>query len=223
MSSKLLKSTAIVSLMTLVSRISGLVRDIIMANVLGSSALADAFFVAFRIPNFLSRIFAEGAFSQAFVPVFSELSERNTAEARQFVAASFGLLGIVTLALSALGVMYADVLVTLLAPGFVGDPTKYAATVGALQIMFPYLFCISIVAMSAGVLNTVNRFALPAVTPVMLNICLILAMWQLMPVMEPDSKALAVYIGYLRRKTEEGNESRIIQTVRGVGYTLRQS
>ena len=191
-SSKLLKSTAIVSLMTLVSRISGLVRDIIMANVLGSSALADAFFVAFRIPNFLRRIFAEGAFSQAFVPVFSELSERNTTEAKQFVAASFGLLGVVTLGLSALGVLYADALVTLLAPGFVDDPNKYAATVGALQIMFPYLFCISIVAMSAGVLNTMNRFAVPAVTPVMLNICLILAMWQLMPVMEPSSKALAV-------------------------------
>jgi putative peptidoglycan lipid II flippase len=191
-SSKLLKSTAIVSLMTLVSRISGLVRDIIMANVLGSSALADAFFVAFRIPNFLRRIFAEGAFSQAFVPVFSELSERNTTEAKQFVAASFGLLGVVTLGLSALGVLYADALVTLLAPGFVDDPNKYAATVGALQIMFPYLFCISIVAMSAGVLNTMNRFAVPAVTPVMLNICLILAMWQLMPVMEPSSTALAV-------------------------------
>ena len=131
-------------------------------------------------------------FRKLFVPVFSELSERNTTEAKQFVAASFGLLGVVTLGLSALGVLYADALVTLLAPGFVDDPNKYAATVGALQIMFPYLFCISIVAMSAGVLNTMNRFAVPAVTPVMLNICLILAMWQLMPVMEPSSKALAV-------------------------------
>ncbi len=155
--------------MTLVSRISGLVRDIIMANVLGSSALADAFFVAFRIPNFLRRIFAEGAFSQAFVPVFSELNERNTVEAREFVAASFGLLSLVTLGLSALGVVFAEPLVALLAPGFVDDPFKFEATVGALQIMFPYLFCISLVAMSAGVLNSVNRFAVPAVTPVMLN------------------------------------------------------
>ena len=88
MGSTLLKSTFVVSFMTFLSRISGLVRDIVMANVLGSSALADAFFVAFRIPNFLRRIFAEGAFSQAFVPVFAELTERNTLVAREFVSAS---------------------------------------------------------------------------------------------------------------------------------------
>ena len=192
MSSKLLKSTAVVSLMTLVSRISGLVRDIIMANLLGASAVADAFFVAFRIPNFLRRIFAEGAFSQAFVPVFAELTERNSDDAKAFASASFAWLGLTTLALSVLGVFFAEPLVRLLAPGFVDDPAKFATTVAALKIMFPYLLCISLVAMSAGILNTFNRFAVPAVTPVMLNVCLILAMWQLVPIMSDAAQALAM-------------------------------
>ena len=100
MSKKLLKSTSIVSLMTFVSRISGLVRDVVMANILGSSAMADAFFVAFRIPNFLRRIFGEGAFSQAFIPVFSELTERNTLEAKRFVKVTAGSQGAITLLLS---------------------------------------------------------------------------------------------------------------------------
>lgn len=192
MSKKLLKSTAIVSLMTLVSRISGLVRDVVMANLLGPGALADAFFVAFRIPNFLRRIFAEGAFSQAFVPVFSELTENNTQQAKQFVSASTGLLGAATLLLTALGIIFAPQIVTVFAPGFVDDPVKFDVTVNSLRIMFPYLFCISLVAMSAGVLNTLNRFAIPAVTPVLLNICLILAMWILIPVLENAAQALAV-------------------------------
>ena len=192
MSKGLLKSTAIVSVMTLVSRISGLVRDVVMANVLGSSALADAFFVAFRIPNFLRRIFGEGAFSQAFVPVFSELTERNTLEAKRFVNTTAGLLAVATLCLSVLGVLFAPFLVSLYAYGYVEQPAKFQATVDALRVMFPYLFCISLVAMSGGILNTQNRFAVPAVTPVLLNICMILAMWILVPVMENAAKALAV-------------------------------
>jgi len=154
MSKKLLKSTAIVSAMTFISRISGLIRDVVMANILGPGTLADAFFVAFRIPNFLRRIFGEGAFSQAFVPVFSELTERNTLEAKQFVNTSAGILGAVTLAISILG--------------------------------------ISLIAMSGGVLNTLNRFAVPAVTPVLLNLCLIVAMWILVPILENAARALAI-------------------------------
>jgi len=192
MSRKLLKSTAVVSFMTLISRVSGLVRDVVMANLLGPGALVDAFFVAFRIPNFLRRIFAEGAFSQAFVPVFSELTERNTLEARQFVNASTGILALVTLSLTVLGIIFAPQVVQVFAPGFVDQPEKFATTVDALRIMFPYLFCISLVAMSAGVLNTVNRFAVPAVTPVLLNICLILAMWLLVPYLANAALALAV-------------------------------
>ena len=192
MSKKLFKSTAIISLMTLISRISGLVRDVVMANILGPGALSDAFVVAFRIPNFLRRIFAEGAFSQAFIPVFSELTERNTLEAKQFVNASAGVLALVTLILSLLGIVFAPEIVSVLAPGFKQDPEKLAVTVDSLRLMFPYLFCISLVAMSAGVLNTVNRFAVPAVTPVLLNLCLITAMLVLTPLLDNAAQALSV-------------------------------
>ncbi|NND82863.1 MAG: murein biosynthesis integral membrane protein MurJ [Gammaproteobacteria bacterium] len=192
MSKALLKSTAVVSIMTFISRISGLVRDVVMANILGPGALADAFFVAFRIPNFLRRIFGEGAFSQAFVPVFSELTENNTAEARRFVNVTAGMLGGITLLLSILGIIFAPFVVTVFAPGYLDEPAKFDATVNSLRIMFPYLFCISLVAMSAGVLNTLNRFAVPAVTPVLLNVCLIVAMWLLVPRMSNAAQALAV-------------------------------
>lgn len=192
MSKKLLKSTAVVSFMTLISRVSGLVRDVVMASVLGSSGVADAFFVAFRIPNFLRRIFGEGAFSQAFVPVFTELTESNTLEAKRFVNASAGILALATLVLTILGVVFAPLLVSLYAPGYKADPVQMATTVDALRFMFPYLFCISLVAMSAGILNTLNRFAVPAVTPVLLNICLILAMWLLVPQFDSAARALAI-------------------------------
>lgn len=192
MSSKLLKSTAIVSAMTLISRVSGLIRDVVMASVLGSSGLADAFFVAFRIPNFLRRIFGEGAFAQAFVPVFTELTERNTHQAKLFVNSVAGLLALVTLVLTVLGIVFAPAIVGFYAPGYKDDPMQMAVTVDALRFMFPYLFCISLVAMSAGILNTLNRFAIPAVTPVLLNVCLILSMWILVPVFDSAASALAV-------------------------------
>ena len=192
MSSKLFKSTAIISVMTLVSRISGLVRDVVMANILGPGVLSDAFVVAFRIPNFLRRIFAEGAFSQAFVPVFSELTEQNTLQAKKFVNSSAGILALVTFILSVLGIIFAPQIVSVLAPGFKSDPEKFAVTVESLRWMFPYLFCISLVAMSAGVLNTLNRFAVPAATPVLLNLCLIVAMLFLTPILDHAAQALAV-------------------------------
>jgi putative peptidoglycan lipid II flippase len=192
MSSKLLKSTAIVSAMTLISRVSGLIRDVVMASVLGSSGVADAFFVAFRIPNFLRRIFGEGAFAQAFVPVFTELTERNTYEAKQFVNSAAGLLALITLILTLFGMVFAPALIAFYAPGYKDDPVQMAATVDALRYMFPYLFCISLVAMSAGVLNTLNRFAIPAVTPVLLNVCLVLVMWLLVPLMDSAASALAI-------------------------------
>lgn len=192
MSKKLLKSTAIVSIMTLISRVSGLVRDVVMANVLGSGALTDAFFVAFRIPNFLRRIFGEGAFSQAFVPVFSELTERNTQAAKEFVNASAGVLASATLLLALFGAYFAPFLVGLYAPGFEEDPETFNTAVDSLRIMFPFLFCISLVAMSGAVLNTLNRFAVPAVTPVVLNLCMILALWLLVPQLDNAATALAI-------------------------------
>ena len=195
MSKRLLKSTAVVSLMTFVSRISGLVRDVVMANVLGPGSLADAFFVAFRIPNFLRRIFGEGAFSQAFVPVFSELNAQNTLEAQRFVNATAGALAAITLLLTVLGMVFAPSIIYLLAHGFTEHPQKFQTAVDALRIMFPYLFCISLVAMAAGVLNTLNRFAIPAATPILLNLCMIVAMLVQIPYL--DNLALALAAGVL--------------------------
>lgn len=178
--------------MTFISRISGLVRDVVMANIIGANALADAFMVAFRIPNFLRRIFAEGAFSQAFVPVFAELTERNTSEAKRFVNVTAGLLGSTTLVLSILGILFAPAIISIFAPGYLDHPEKFHTTTESLRIMFPYLFCISLVAMSAGIFNTVNRFAVPAVTPVILNLCLIGALLALVPLLDNAAYALAV-------------------------------
>ncbi len=191
MSKAILKSTAIVSVMTLVSRISGLVRDVVMANVLGSTGLADAFFVAFRIPNFLRRIFGEGAFAQAFIPVFSELTAQNTQDAKRFVNSTAGFLALITFVLATAGIVFAPALVGLYAPGYSVGSTQFTETVVMLRVMFPYLFCISLVAMSAGILNTLNRFAVPAVTPVILNVCMILAMFVLVPFFDNAARALA--------------------------------
>ena len=191
MSKKLLKFTAVTSLMTLVSRVSGLVRDIIMANVLGADKMADAFFVAFRIPNFLRRIFAEGAFSQSFVPVFTEMRANNTQEAKAFVSATAGRLGVIVLLLSVAGVVLAPFIVKLFAPGFAADAEKYALTVDALRIMFPYLFFISLIAMSGSILNTLNQFVIPAATPVLLNLCLITMLLMGVPYFDSVTRALA--------------------------------
>lgn len=188
-----------------------------MANLIGAGALADAFFVAFRIPNFLRRIFGEGAFSQAFVPVFSELTERNTVEARRFVSATSAWLGLITLLLSCLGILFAPQIVGVLASGFTDDAYKMAVTVDSLRLMFPYLFCISLVAMSGGVLNTLNRFAVPAVTPVLLNLCLIAAMLVLIPYVENAARALSLGVliaGFVQLAFQ-------LPALRKQGYLLR--
>ncbi len=193
MSSKLLKSSAVVSVMTLVSRISGLVRDIVIANLLGGSALADAFFVAFRIPNFLRRIFGEGAFSVAFVPVLSDFRKNRTEEeTRGFLDLMAGRLGLIVFLISIVGVIAAPLFVLLLASGFVlKDPERYRLTVDALRLTFPYLFFISLVAMAAGIQNTWRKFAVPAVTPVILNLCLIASALWLTDVLPNPAIALA--------------------------------
>lgn len=195
MSVKLLKSASIVSTMTFLSRVSGLLRDILMANFLGSGPISDAFFVAFRIPNFLRRIFGEGAFSQAFVPVYTELNEQNSQEAREFIASTSGRLGFIVFLLSVLGVVFAPWIIHLFAPGYVDEPEKFAATVDALRIMFPYLFFIFLVAMSGAILNSLNRFAIPAATPVLLNICLITTL--LLFVQQAENAAHTLAIGVL--------------------------
>ncbi len=174
MSRRLVKSTLVTGGMTLLSRISGFVRDMVLARLIGSSLAADAFFVAFRIPNFLRRIFGEGAFSQAFVPVFAEYHGKHEhRELREFVDYVAGVLGLALFIVTVIGILAAPLLIWLLAPGFAADAAKYDLTVQMLRIMFPYLLFISLVAMAAGVLNTLGRFGVPAFTPVLLNLCLI--------------------------------------------------
>lgn len=196
MSRKLLKSTLVVGVMTLISRISGLVRDIVFANIMGSGLIADAFFVAFRIPNFFRRIFGEGAFSQSFIPVYSEYYERRSAEeVRSFIDHMAGVLGAVLVVLTVLGIWAAPGIVTVIAPGYLEEPDKFEITVDALRLTFPYLLFISLVAMSQGLLNTCGRFAPSAVTPVLLNLCMIAAAVWLVPFAR--NEAIAVSLGVL--------------------------
>ncbi len=174
----LIKSASTVSLWTLLSRITGLVRDLLMASTFGVSAMTDAFWVAFRIPNMLRRMFAEGAFSQAFVPVLATTKEQEgEAATRALINAIATLLTMVLLLTSVLGIVGAPVLVYVLASGLKHDPTGFDAAVLMTRWMFPYIACMSLVALGAGVLNTWKRFAIPAATPVLLNIAMISAAW----------------------------------------------
>ncbi len=180
-----------VSGMTLLSRVLGFVRDMVIARYFGASAGADAFFVAFKIPNFFRRLFAEGAFSQAFVPVLAEAKEKHgVARVRQLVdAVSFRLL-LALLVVVGLGVLFADSVTWLFAPGFHAEAGKFALTAQLLRLTFPYLLLISLVALSAAILNTYGRFAVPAFTPVLLNVTLILAAAVLSHHFEPSVLAL---------------------------------
>ncbi len=192
MSAKLLKSTATVGGMTLLSRILGLLRDIVLANVFGAGAGTDAFFVAFKIPNFLRRLFAEGSFSQAFVPILTEVKTRRSPDAvRLLVGDVSGVLGTTLLLVTLVALLGASGLVALFAPGFLADPHKFALTREMLRVTFPYLLLIALTALSGGILNTYGRFAVPAFTPVWLNVCLIAAAWWGSRFFEPHITALA--------------------------------
>jgi len=160
--------------MTLISRILGFIRDMVIANYFGAGQGADAFFVAFRIPNFLRRMFAEGSFSQAFVPVLSEhRALYDHATVRTLVGQVAGSLGLVVTFVTIIGVWAAPLLVFLFAPGFSREPERYALTVEMLRITFPYLAVISLAALAGGILNTYGRFGMPAFTPVFLNLAMI--------------------------------------------------
>lgn len=174
----LFKAASTVSLLTLVSRVTGLARDLLMASVFGASALTDAFNVAFRIPNLFRRLFAEGAFSQAFVPALAHSKEQDGQEAtRKLVDSVATVLTWVLLATCVLGVALAPVLVWALASGLKKDPGGFEAAVLMTRWMFPYIAFMSLVALGAGVLNTWKRYAVPAATPVLLNVAMILAAW----------------------------------------------
>ena len=172
----LLRSGGLVSAMTLLSRILGFVRDQVFAYTFGAGSLTDAFLVAFKIPNFLRRLFAEGAFAQSFVPVFSEYKETRSKESLvQLASMVSGTLGLIVLTLSIIGSVFAPALIALFAPGFEDGGERARTATQLLRITFPYLFFISLVAYCGSVLNTFQRFAVPAFTPVLLNVCLIIA------------------------------------------------
>ncbi|QEM80551.1 murein biosynthesis integral membrane protein MurJ [Halomonas binhaiensis] len=188
----LMRSGLVVGSMTMLSRMLGLVRDVVIAALLGAGQGADAFFVAFKIPNFMRRLFAEGAFNQAFVPVLSEYSTQKTkAEVRELLDAVAGSLTMVLALITALAMLLAPWITWLFAPGFSRDPAKLALTADMLRLTFPYLLLISLTAFSGSVLNTWNRFAVPAFTPVLLNLSLIGAALLLTPLMEQPAMALA--------------------------------
>ena len=193
MSRQLFKSTAVVSAMTLLSRVLGFVRDMIIARIFGAGVGADAFFVAFRIPNFMRRLFAEGSFAQAFVPVLSEYKEHeDRAEVRDLIASVSGILGAILLLVTLAGVLAAPWLIYAFAPGFVGDADRYQLTVEMLRLTFPYLLFISLTALAGAILNSFGRFAVPAFTPVLLNLSLIGCALLLAPQLEQPVYALAI-------------------------------
>ena len=174
----LIKSASTVSLLTLVSRITGFARETLIAALFGASALTDAFNVAFRIPNLFRRLFAEGAFSQAFVPVLAATrAEKGDDATRLLVDKVATLLAWAVLLTSILGVLAAPGLVWLMASGLQQTPLGLQAAVNLTGLMFPYIAFMSMVALSAGVLNTWRRFAVPAATPVVLNVCMIASAW----------------------------------------------
>jgi len=172
--SRLFRSTMVVSSMTMLSRILGLVRDVVLLGVFGAGGLMDAFLVAFKIPNFLRRLFAEGAFSQAFVPVLSEYKEKYSLQQVQIlVSRTSGALLLVLSMLTVLVILIAPWVVTLFAPGFAEQPDKFAITAELLRLTFPYLLFISMTAFASGILQSYGRFAAPAFAPVLLNLCMI--------------------------------------------------
>lgn len=188
----LLRSGLITSSMTGVSRILGLIRDIVLARVFGPGDGADAFFLAFKIPNFLRRLFAEGAFNQAFVPVLSEYrSTRSHADVRQLIDAVASSLGTTLFFLTVLVVIAAPWVAWPIAWGFTDEPEKFALFVEMLRINFPYLFLISMTAFAGSILNSYDRFAIPAVTPALLNLSLIASALLLSPYFQQPEIALA--------------------------------
>ncbi len=196
----LLRALVTISGMTLVSRVLGFVRDFVIARSFGAGLATDAFFVAFRLPNLLRRMFAEGAFSQAFVPILAEVRNRQGEDAAKLLAGRVATaLGLVVLLVSIVGAIAAPLIIYLSAPGFADDADKFELTVRLTRITFPYILFMSLVALSAGILNTWSRFAVPAFTPVLLNLSFILMALLAAPYFDPPVLALgwAVFLGGL--------------------------
>ncbi|WP_144961740.1 murein biosynthesis integral membrane protein MurJ [Pseudomonas oryzihabitans] len=188
----LLKSLAAVSSMTMLSRVLGFVRDTIVARTFGAGMATDAFFVAFKLPNLLRRIFAEGAFSQAFVPILAEYKAQQGEEAtRTFLAYVSGLLTLVLAVVTVLGMLAAPLVIWITAPGFADTPEKFALTSSLLRVTFPYILLISLASLAGAVLNTWNRFSVPAFVPTLLNVSMIVFALFLTPYFDPPIMAMA--------------------------------
>ncbi len=173
-SKSLLRSLANVSGMTMISRVIGFARDMLMAGFFGAGFATDAFNVAFKLPNLLRRIFAEGAFSQAFVPVLAEYKNKKShADTKEFVAAVMGLLALSLCIITILGILFASVVIWITAPGFTTDVQKFSLTVEMLRITFPYILFISLASLVGGILNTWGLFSIPSFTPTILNLSFI--------------------------------------------------
>ncbi|CAQ84594.1 MULTISPECIES: murein biosynthesis integral membrane protein MurJ [Photorhabdus] len=194
----LLKSLAAVSSMTMFSRVLGFIRDAIIARIFGAGAASDAFFVAFKLPNLLRRIFAEGAFSQAFVPILAEYKNQQGDEAtRTFIAYISGMLTLVLAIVTVLGILAAPWVIYITAPGFTDNPDKFILTTNLLRITFPYIFLISLTSLVGAILNTWNRFSVPAFAPTLLNVSMIVFALFVAPYCNPPVMALgwAVVVG----------------------------
>ncbi|KAA1187337.1 murein biosynthesis integral membrane protein MurJ [Photorhabdus heterorhabditis] len=194
----LLKSLAAVSSMTMFSRVLGFIRDAIIARIFGAGAAPDAFFVAFKLPNLLRRIFAEGAFSQAFVPILAEYKNQQGDEAtRTFIAYVSGMLTLILAVVTVLGILAAPWVIYITAPGFTDTPDKFILTTNLLRITFPYIFLISLASLAGAILNTWNRFSVPAFVPTLLNISMIIFALFVAPYCNPPVMALgwAVVVG----------------------------
>jgi putative peptidoglycan lipid II flippase len=188
----LLRSTAVFSAMTLLSRVAGFVRDLLQATLFGTGGAMSAFIVAYRIPNFLRRVFAEGSMAMAFVPVLNEIRERgDKAALKDFIDHMAGALCAVVLLVCAIGVLLAPGITAVFTPGALDEPTKFALTAQMLRITFPYLLFISMMSLAASILNSTGRFALPAFTPVLHNLTMIAAMFWLAPRFEVPPVGLA--------------------------------
>nr|WP_289847304.1 murein biosynthesis integral membrane protein MurJ [Alteromonas sp. C1M14] len=201
----MLKSGLIVSVMTLISRVLGLVRDVVVARLMGDGAAADVFFFANKIPNFLRRLFAEGAFAQAFIPVLTEVNqEKDNAELKAFIAKVSGTLGAIVFVVAIVGVIGSPVVTALFGTGWFiawleGDEAgaKFELASSMLKITFPYIAFISLTGLAGAILNTLNKFAVAAFTPVLLNLCIIGCAYWLTPYLAQPAFALAwgVFIG----------------------------
>lgn len=200
MSKRLLKSGLVVSAMTLVSRVLGLVRDVVVANLMGAGAGADVFFLANKIPNFLRRLFAEGAFSQAFVPVLTEShAQGDLNKTRELVARAAGTLGGIVTLVTLIGILFSGAITALFAAGWFWDwlhggasAEKFELASLMLKITFPYLWFITFVALSGAILNTLGKFAVSSFTPVFLNVMIIFSAWYISPLLDQPALGLAI-------------------------------